>query len=298
MLINFKNVVFVAQDFKGAITDGKTLYIYVGPKTFDIDFKTSKEAEEARLELYTVLSTEFANMKATQGIQSEKSNELEFLSDLFSAAKTAVKDDGLSKVISSVEGLTDKLNGFLGSAKSKAKKAVVETVVNKAANSFEQRMDALSKELSDAIESIGIFDVSASSDKATKTKSEPETKPEPKVQTKKRRTFTPDVFGSTPVQTPNEKDNRVLPPFPEVAGTPDEPLIGDMTQAELEDYIDQFMQDVLSNERVQDMFQSILSNFDAEKASEALSGYKKVVLTIALQNPELTLTQVIQNYFM
>lgn len=294
MLINFKNVVFVAHDFTGAIADGKTLYIYVGPKTFDIDFKTSKEAEEARLELYTVLSTEFANMKATQGIQ--KPNELEFLADLFSAAKTAVKDEGMSKVISSVEGLTDKLNGLLGSAKSKAKKAVVDTVVNKATHSFEQRLDALAKELTNAIESIGIFDDSAPSEKSTKNKSE--TKPEPKVQTKKRRTFTPDVFGSTPVQTPNETDNRVLPPFPEVAGTPDEPLIGDMTQAELEDYIDQFMQDVLSNERVQDMFQSILSNFDAEKASEALSGYKKVVLTIALQNPELTLTQVIQNYFM
>lgn len=284
MIITFKNVTFLPYDFSGAVVEGKTLYIYSGSKTFDIEFKTSAEAREALAELNELL-------KSALGTSPGEA-----------ASPEAQIEQVLTKITDSIDTVTSTvtatLSGLFATATATAKKAAVDAVVNKAKGSIEERVETILGDLSSALASLGIVDdEETAKPKAKEPNREPQSKPQPEI-IKKRRSFDADVFGATAVETPNETDQRELPLFTDVAGTPDEPLIGDLTHSELEDYIEQFMQDVMSNERVQSMFQSILSNFDAEKAADALSGYKKVVLTIALQNPEQTLTQVIQNYFM
>lgn len=287
MIINFRNINFNLNDFNGSVVEGKVLYVYVGKHTFDLTFKTTAEAKEANDEL--------AELLKSAGGKSSTETKKDSLNILFDRFKEKVEEK-----VSSVDTLATTLSFAVGSLASLAKNKAKDAALNKLQSTIEKRVESVINDLGSVLDGI----VSTVKSEEAPVDNPKAKEPVKAADQKRHKVFTPDVFGakasteSKPVNSKHVDVEVETPLFRDIAGTEDEPLIGDLTEEQLEQYIDEFMQDVLGNERVQDMFKSILGNFDADTAANALDGFKKVVLSIALQNEEKTLSSVLKDYFM
>lgn len=277
----FDNVSFNAKDFLGSQAEGKTLYIYTTNKTFDIDYSSAPKALEAMTRLETAVQSERVVP------ESESTSVFAGLESLFSKGFSTVKDKA-QEVVSgtSVKNLlfqmaADKAGtAFQDKAEKMVKdlEGILGTVTAHTAStkqSFEERMNTMFEKIN---EQFNDEDADVP-DEAVKPKG------------KKFNMFQGDVFNGV-----SADDLEIPTPAPGTVGAPDEPLIGDLTNAELLGLIDEFVDGALNNPKTQIIFGNIYDIFGKEEADEAVDNLKRLIYEMSLECPELKLSQVLQRF--
>ena len=294
MFTKFHNVSFIASTVTGLELEMNTIHILTTGQSYEVRFKTNEEAQAGLSEL-----TDILNAASGQGSTNSAQE-----------AQGASKVNDLKDILNS--GL-NRLQGILESAKStatdKVQEAVMAQVLGTAGKTVSDLMDYKEALVTRATDLLSTLEKALEpEEKPMATRNEPKSEP-----TKKTECFKDEVATATSILdvdsifTSSAKDldvSAVITPkkmsadhFKSIFGTPEEPLIGDLSERQLREFIGEFVDGALANERVQHLFQNIKDNFGADEAEGAIDGYKNLILTICLQNTEMTLSEVISRYF-
>lgn len=291
MFTTFHNVSFIASTVTGLEVEMNILHILTTGQGYEVRFKTEEEAQQGLKEL-----TDILNGTAQTAQEAPK----------------ASKTDELKNIIA---GGFDRLQSTLENAKTTASDKVQEAIMaqilggaGKTVSDLINRKDDLVQRAADMLSTLEkLLDTE-------EVKEEPKpmaTRNEPKAakgseEAVQRATSIIDTDGifTDSTQIVNVQVTAVADPktitagvFKQIFGTPAEPVIGDMSERQVREFISEFVDGALSNERVQQLFQNIKDNFGADEAEGAIDGYKNLILTICLQNTEMTLSEIISKYF-
>lgn len=307
MFTKFHNVSFIASTVTGLELEQNVIHILTTGQGYEVRFTTKKEAENGLQELTDLLNAELTGTsKTTQ--EDPKAFNADDLKDTIAAGW-----DRILNVSGRAKTTTDKVQEAL--------MAQVFGSVGKTVSDLFDRKDDLVKRATDMLSSLeSLLDTEevAEEPKPMATRNEPKAKPTPTAQTATpaknteeavhRATSILDTDGifsgakgmsesNADVKAGRDIKKITTEEFKKIFGTPAEPVIGDMSERQVREFISEFVDSSLANERVQQLFQNIKENFGADEAEGAIDGYKKLILTICLQNTEITLSEIISRYF-
>lgn len=283
MFTKFHNVSFDTNDVAGIEVDGNTLYIemHTRGKVYELEFENSDLANSAQEELTNVLN----------GIQP----------------KEKTTDSRTESVLRTAKETVESLQSVVDSLRNKAANKVTEVAIDSflkgklgSLGDIKGDIFSVAKDLSKMFETVVQDETPAPAPKQKTARSE-----QPKTETKQPTTCFSDLLKSD-IFTSNSVFVKVLQPeaktltveqFKLLFGTPDEPVIGDLSNTQLKELISSFVDDALENDRVKSLFQSIRKQFSPEEADAAVQGYKELILTFSLQNIEMTLSEVLEKFF-
>lgn len=311
MFTTYRNISFIAKNVTGLEVDGKETIILSTDGSFTVNYKSNQEALDDLPNLTAVIN-------AATGTGSTENN-----------AHTASSDSKVDSVQDTITSAFSRLRDLVGDVKStandKIQEAAQEALLKKAFGTsgtvISDLLNGKDELLGRAQRLLESLDASLNPETEKKpmaTRNEP-AKPEPtqaepvkaepaKAEPAKPNTCfkdvafgldTSDIFASVSSSAQQIRDAKKLTvdEFSAVFGTPNEPVIGDLSERQLREFIGEFIAGALENERVQQLFQNIKDQFGEDEAEGAIEGYKNLVLTICLQNVEMTLSEIIQNYF-
>ena len=280
MFTKFHNVSFKTDTVTGLEIDQKnTLYITTTGETFAVPFQTRDEAVVGLQELTDILNGTTAKQDEPQ------------------ASKV---DDLKNTVAFGFDRLQSILGDIKESASNKAQEALMAQVLGtagKTVSDLMERKDDLVQRATDMLSTLEKLldkdEVQEQRPMATRNKPvDVEIKTgEASDAVKRAKSIidTDGIFASIAEQFDDVRLSATVEPkkltveqFKQVFGTPDEPLIGDMSERQLRDVISEFVDNAMDNERVQTLFATIRQNFSDEEADNAIEGYKNLMLTIAL----------------
>lgn len=325
MFTKFHTVGFETNDVAGVEVDGTDLYIEMHSrgKVYHLSFETPAQAEAAQAELINILNGDATPSKPTSAKTDEvlkvAKDTVESLQGVIDSLRTKATNKVAEVAIQSfIKDRSKKIKDDLSSRASEFPD-VLELL--KSATEDKSLKDFISL-ITDLPDSLGMFgDSSEVKDpvhkkapeapvhKKAPESSEAERKPNDKP-SKPTSCFTDILSGGiftaptpsatvnvTVTDSPVEARDLTLDQFKLVFGTVAEPLIGDLRQEQLKVFISNFIDDALTNERVQTLFASIKKQFSPEQADKAVEGYKNLILSVCLDNTEITLSEVISRFF-
>lgn len=294
MFTKFHNVSFIASTVTGLEMEANVIHILTTGQSYEVRFATKSEAEAGLTELTDILN---GTVKTAQ------------------EAPKASKADELKNIITN--GF-DRLQGVLEGAKTtatdKVQEAILAQVLGGAGKTVSDLMDRKDDLVQRATDMLSSLEKLLDNEEVKEEPKPMATRNEPKAETPvkgteeavKRATSILDTDGIFTDTTPvvNVQVTATVDPkkitaeeFKQIFGTPAEPLIGDMSERQVREFIAEFVDGALANERVQQLFQNIKDNFGVDEAEGAIDGYKNLILTICLQNTEMTLSEIISRYF-
>lgn len=280
MFTKFHSVSFIASTVTGLEIDGKELVIRTTGDSFVVPFSSASAAKDGLAELTDILNT-----------------------------KTPVGDAQPSKtdsVLNAAQDAVQSLQGVLGTlranATAKVQDIAVQAVLDRIDRKLEKAFDAKDDLLSMA---RGIFEKAQPENKPTKVQDEPvvyEKTETPRKDVKDFSSVLDSIFTGingivNDVDTEHGAKKLSVDEFKQLFGTDQEPLIGDLTDKQLKEFISEFVDGALQNERVQSLFNTIKEQFGKDEAESAIDGYKNLIYTFSVQNVEMTLSQIIARYF-
>lgn len=306
MFTKFHNVSFIASTVTGLELEQNVIHILTTGQGYEVRFASKTEAETGLQELTDLLNSAAAGTSNTTQ-EAPKAFNVDDLKDTIAAGWDRIQNvSGRAKTTT-----TDKVQEAL--------MAQVFGSVGKTVSELLDRKDDLVKRATDMLSSLeSLLDTEEEVNEEPKpmaTRNEPKAKPEQPAQPAKnteeavpRATSILDTDGifsgakEMPVVNADVKAVRDIKKitadeFKQIFGTPAEPVIGDMSERQVREFISEFVDSSLANDRVQQLFQNIKENFGADEAEGAIDGYKKLILTICLQNTEITLSEIISRYF-
>lgn len=311
MFTTYRNVSFIAKNVTGLEVDDKETIILSTDGSFAVNYKSNQEALDDLPNLTAVIN-------AATGNGSTENN-----------AHTASGESKVDSVQDTITSAFSRLRDLVGDVKSTAndkiqeaaQEALLKKVFGTSGTVFSDLLNGKDELLSRAQRLLESLDASLNPEPEQKpmaARNEP-AKPEPtqaepvkaepaKAEPTKPNTCfkdvafgldTSDIFSSVSSSAQQIRDAKKLTvdEFSAVFGTPNEPVIGDLSERQLREFIGEFIAGALENERVQQLFQNIKDQFGEDEAEGAIEGYKNLVLTICLQNVEMTLSEIIKNYF-
>lgn len=295
MFTKFHNVSFKTDTVTGLEIDQKnTLYITTTGETFAVPFQTRDEAVDGLQELTDILNGTTTKQDEPQASKvDDLKNTVAFGFDRLQSILGDIKESASSKA---QEALMAQVLGTAGKTVSDLMERK-DDLVQRAADMLSTLESLLDKEETPAPRPMATrnkpVDVEIKTGEASDA-----------VKRAKSIIDTDGIFASIAEQFDDVRLSATVEPkkltveqFKQVFGTPDEPLIGDMSERQLRDVISEFVDNAMDNERVQTLFATIRQNFSDEEADNAIEGYKNLMLTIALQNVESTLSDVISKFF-
>lgn len=295
MFTKFHNVSFIASTVTGLEIEGTTIHILTTGQSYEARFKTKAEAEAGLSELTDILN----------GMSNNPQE----------APKPSKKDELKTAITLGFDRLQSTLEAAKTSATNKVQEAVMAQVFGTGGQVVADilgRKDDLVARATDMLSKLETL-LDAKED----VKKEPApmaTRNEPKVAVKgsneavKRATSILDADGifssdkespelSTGAKSTSDSKKITAAEFKKIFGTNAEPCVGDFSERQLREFIGVFVDGALANDRVQQLFQNIKDNFGVDEAEGAIEGYKALILTISLQNIDMTLSEIISRYF-
>lgn len=294
MFTTFHNVSFIASTVTGLEVEMNTLHILTTGQGYEVRFKSGEEAQEGLKELTDILN---GTTKTAQ-----------------EAPKASKTDELKATIASGFDRLQSVLEGAKTTATDKVQEAILAQVLGgagKTVSDLLERKDDLVQRATDILSTLEkLLDKEETKEQrpmATRNKPEAATPAKGTEEAVKRATsiidtdgiFTDNTAPSFDAQVTATVDAKKITAdqFKQIFGTPAEPVIGDMSERQVREFIAEFVDGALANERVQQLFQNIKDNFGADEAEGAIDGYKNLILTICLQNTEMTLSEIISRYF-
>lgn len=287
MFTKFHSVSFIASTVTGLEVEQNELHINTTGESFTVRFKTKEEALSGLEELTEILNgkkKEEPKDESAWDIKDTLKFGIDRFNETFGNIKSAATDKVQEAVISQILGTTGKAVSDIMDRKDElmSRAAVLLSTLETALDNTteEKPMATRNKPVDESTEKTSCF-----KDVVTRATSILDTDG----------IFTSLSTDSGAITRDTKKITTEQ--FKEIFGTESEPLIGDMSERQLREFIGEFVDNALANDRVQQLFQNIKDNFGTNEAEEAIEGYKKLILTIALQNTEMTLSDVISRYF-
>jgi|AGFT01.1.fsa_nt_gi hypothetical protein len=287
MFTKFHSVSFIASTVKGLEVDGKELVIRTTGDSFVVPFSSASAAKDGLAEL-----TDILNSKAPVGdTQSTKTDSV------LNAAQEAVQ---------SLQGV---LGTLRATATNKVQDLAVQAVLDRIDSKLEKAFDAKDDLFAMA---RSIFEKAQPENKPTKVQDDPvvyekKETPKPENKTKDFASVLDGIFTGVSSIVENTVNVKVdaehgakklsVEEFKQLFGTALEPRIGDLTDKQLKEFISEFVDGALQNERVQSLFETIKAQFGKDEAESAIDGYKNLIYTFSVQNVEMTLSEIIARYF-
>lgn len=287
MFTKFHSVSFIASTVTGLEVEQNELHINTTGESFTVRFKTKEEALSGLEELTEILNgkkKEEPKDESAWDIKDTLKFGIDRFNETFGNIKSAATDKVQEAVISQILGTTGKAVSDIMDRKDElmSRAAVLLSTLEAALDNTteEKPMATRNKPVDESTEKTSCF-----KDVVTRATSILDTDG----------IFTSLSTDSGAITRDTKKITTEQ--FKEIFATESEPLIGDMSERQLREFIGEFVDNALANDRVQQLFQNIKDNFGTNEAEEVIEGYKKLILTIALQNTEMTLSDVISRYF-
>lgn len=294
MFTTFHNVSFIASTVTGLEVEMNILHILTTGQGYEVRFKSGEEAQQGLKELTDILN---GTAKTAQ-----------------EAPKASKTDELKATIASGFDRLQSVLEGAKTTATDKVQEAILAQVLGgagKTVSDLLEHKDVLVQRATDMLSTLEkLLDKEETPEQrpmATRNKPEAATPAKGTEEAVKRATsiidtdgiFTDNTAPSFDAQVTATVDAKKITAdqFKQIFGTPAEPVIGDMSERQVREFIAEFVDGALANERVQQLFQNIKDNFGADEAEGAIDGYKNLILTICLQNTEMTLSEIISRYF-
>lgn len=291
MFTTFHNVSFIASTVTGLEVEMNILHILTTGQGYEVRFKSGEEAQQGLKELTDILN---GTVKTAQ--EAPKSSKADELKNIING--------GFDRLQSTLENVK-------ATATDKVQEAIMAQVLGGAGKTVSDLMDRKDDLVQRAADMLSTLEKLLDTEEVKEEPKPMATRNEPKAtkgteEAVQRATSIIDTDGIFTDSTPivNVQVTAAIDPkkitadeFKQIFGTPAEPLIGDMSERQLREFIAEFVDGALSNERVQQLFQNIKDNFGVDEAEGAIEGYKNLILTICLQNTEMTLSEIISKYF-
>lgn len=276
----FDSVSFKAQDYVGSQVEDNVLYIYTKSRTFDVQYSTAQFAYDAQFRLENLI----------------ESNKEDNPSSLLKGLQ--------SKIQKQVDSITNKVKGTDSLLFQMAADAVLETVKAKAEKLHDDLEEALGTVTAHVSEKIGsmnideivaeVFNVVEVPDDAD-NESKPVQKEQPVQKPSGKRFAFDDAFSG------DKEEIKASPTADEVKskfGTPEEPLIEDLSYEVLVTLVNSFVDDSVSNPSVQGIFSQLTDTVGEEQTNEAVKALKNMLVEMALSNTKITFSALINKFFM
>lgn len=299
----FEKVSFDANDYKSAVVEGRTLFIYLHSMkdSMSIDFKNGTDAVAALQRLDEQVQ---ANRTAPIGDSTPKSKPSVFacFDKLVQKGKDKVDNivngtsaeallfqmatDQASKAIKAkAEELTQNLEEVLGTVTAAVAKKGAE-LKDEAAWTFDEL-----KEVIAAMQEVVLEDEKDEKEEPAKEGTKTSGAGWSRHMTaKKTNIVQEDVFNG------GASTDDLEEIAPGSVGAPDEPLIGDLTAPELHALIDEFVEGAMNNPMTQEVFGNIYQIFGKKEADEAISNLKNIIFEMAITQPNSKLSDVLQRF--
>ena len=311
----FEKASFEPNDFKSAVVDGKTLFIYLHSmkEPLHMDFKSGADAQAALIRL----DSEVAAKRTVQSDSAPRGNCVETKPSIFACFDKLVQkgkekvqnvvdgtsvealifqmaaDQAASTVKAKAEELSQKLEDVLGTVTAAVvvKKEELEAEFEEEFNELKDVIREMQRgfdttEVTDDADKYGVEGEKPQEDEGTKAKGAGWTR-----QTTKKSIFNGDTFSGAVQAELQEEDIR-----PGSVGSEDEPLIGDMTSPELKALIEEFVDGAMTNPKTQEVFGNIYEIFGKEEAGLAVENLKKIIYEMAVNNPHVKLSDVLKRF--
>lgn len=302
MFTKFHNVSFIASTVTGLELENNIIHILTTGQGYEVRFATKSEAEAGLVELTDLLNAVAAGTTKTAQ----------------EAPKSSKVDDLKATITSGFDRLQSVLEGAKTAATDKVQEAIMAQVLGTAGKTVSDLMDRKDDLLQRAADMLSSLETLLDTEevkeepKPMATRNEPKAKAAPASkgteEAVKRATSILDTDGifsgakempefTAEVKATRDTKKITAEEFKQIFGSEAEPVIGDMSERQVREFIAEFVDGALANERVQQLFQNIKDNFGVDEAEGAIDGYKNLILTICLQNTEMTLSQIIARYF-
>lgn len=298
----FEKASFDANDYKSAVVEGKSLFIYLHSMkdSLQIDFKNATEAVEALKRLDAEVAANRTSTTSRGNTVETKPSIFACFDKLVQKGKDKIQDvverstvqelllqlaaeQAISTVKTKAEELSQKLEDVLGTVT-----AAVVVKKEELESEFEDEFNELREVLLDIQRGF------------EETSTEVPNAPEEQDGTKEKSTgwsrnmskksiFNGDTFSGA---VPEDKEEI----RPGSVGSEDEPLIGDLTSPELKALIDEFVDGAMNNPKTQQVFGNIYQIFGEKEASLAVENLKKIIYEMAVNNPNSKLSDVLKRF--
>lgn len=296
----FEKASFEPNDFKSAVVDGKTLYIYLHSmkEPLHMDFKSGSDAQAALVRL----DAEVAAKRTVKSDSTPHGNTVETKPSIFACFDKLVQK-GKEKVQNVVDGTS-------------VEALIFQMAADQAASTVKAKAEELSQKLEDVLGTVTAAVVEKKEEldeelktvildmqrgfaaTATEVSDEPPEDEGTKAKgtgwsrnmTSKKSIFNGDIFSGA-VPEDQEEDIR-----PGSVGSEDEPLISDLTALELKYLIDEFVDGAMTNPKTQQVFGNIYEIFGKEEAGLAVENLKKIIYEMAVNNPNDKLSDVLKRF--
>lgn len=296
----FEKASFEPNDFRSAVVDGKTLFIYLHSMKdpLHMDFKSGSDAQAALVRL----DAEVAAKRTVKSDSAPRGNSVETKPGIFACFDKLVQK-GKEKVQSVVDGTS-------------VEALIFQMAADQAASTVKAKAEELSQKLEDVLGTVTAAVVVKKEELESEFEEEfndlkaviremqrgfaatevPE-EVEPKGdaghsrRATKKSIFNGDTFSGAVQAELQEEEIR-----PGSVGSEDEPLIGDMTSPELKALIEEFVDGAMTNPKTQEVFGNIYEIFGKEEAGLAVENLKKIIYEMAVNNPHVKLSDVLKRF--
>ena len=298
----FEKASFDANDYKSAVVDGKTIFIYLHSmkEPMHVDFKNGTEAVEALKRLDAEVT---ANRTVKSTDNTGHGSSVETKPGIFACFEKLVQK-GKEKVQNVVDGTS-------------VEALILQMAADQAASTVKAKAEELSQKLEDVLGTVTAAVVvkkeeleSEFADEANElrefllniqrgfSETEAPTKPEEEPKGNagwsrhmtKKSIFNGDTFSGA------SEDEEVGEIRPGSVGAPDEPLIGDLTSPELKELINEFVDGAMTNPKTQQIFGNIYQIFGKKEATLAVENLKKIIYEMAINSPDEKLSDVLKRF--
>lgn len=278
-IIVFKNVSFKKDLYSHSYVNDDTLVIQLSNgSSLPISFECSSDAKDALLELSSVLNGESSN-------KSKPTDGLDCLINKILCGKS-------SEIVDILKNCTDKITETVSSAKAKTEDKLYEEAFKVVGAAAESKLNSMINNLDQVLSHMFTKEYETENTVQPEAPKSEDEKSKMKAAfngSKKKLGLSEDVFGYGDISPLCEDES---------CDTHDNQLIGDMFDRQLRSEISAFVDSVVNTERAQEMFYSIKKNFGEEESAAAIESFKNLIYTVAVQNQDKTLEEVIRKFFM
>lgn len=296
----FEKASFDANDYKSAVADGKTIFIYLHSMKdpMHVDFKNATEAVEALKRLDAEVT---ANRTVNRTDNTGRGSSVETKPGLFACFEKLVQK-GKEKVQNVVDGNSVEALIFqmatdqaVSTVKAKAEELSqkLEDVLGTVTAAVAVKKEELDDDLKAVVQDMQNYFASTATEVPDSPQEDEGTKAKGAGWSRnmtKKSIFNGDTFSGA------SEDEEVDEIRPGSVGAPDEPLIGDLTSPELKALIDEFVDGAMTNPKTQRIFGNIYEIFGKQEATLAVENLKKIIYEMAVNNPESKLSDVLKRF--
>lgn len=297
----FEKASFDANDYKSAVIDGKTIYIYLHSmkEPMHVEFDSATDALSALIRLDAEVA---ANRTVKVGDNTSRGNTVETKPGIFACFDKLVQK-GKEKVQNvvdgtSVEALIFQMAADQAASTVKAKAEELSQKLEDVLGTVTAAVAVKKEELDDELKAVILDMQRGFSAMATEVPDESKEDEGTKAKgagwsrnmTSKKSIFNGDIFSGA---VPEEQEEEIRPGS---VGSEDEPLIGDLTSPELKALIDEFVDGAMTNPKTQQVFGNIYEIFGKEEAGLAVENLKKIIYEMAVSNPHVKLSDVLKRF--